>query len=151
MRESFDPICVLSAEQSGRRALDNRQRSRSLRQDLAALGLSVTPAVGWWEGTRETSYVVAVPTPRLQRAVLALAFTAYGQRAVLYADRERRASLVDVQGKRRRLGRLVGSERQPDADAYTYVPSLRMYFHAEPEVDPMPRPSFEVREEMRHA
>lgn len=124
------PVLIMSAERAG--APDNVARTDRLIVDLHRLGLMAKPVVGVYQGTRETSFVVAVPDETALVRACALA-TLAEQESVLYIDADRTATLLYLAtGARVDLGRFraVSESEARAADAYTFDPLTDTYYRA---------------------
>jgi len=126
------PVLIMSAERAEYDAHTNSLRTDALVHDLARLNLSAKPVVGAYQGTREESFVVAVPDETSLVRATALA-TLFDQEGVLYIDQDRRATLLYLAtGERVDLGRFRAITRAEaeHADAYTFDPLTDTYYRA---------------------
>jgi len=112
---------ILSAELSTRPGLTNAANTQDLRDKLSRMGYPFTEAEGFYNGSKEVSFVVGctfADVGKLRQGIMSLA-ESYGQESIAYVDNESRLTLEYPNGIREYIGKLELDDKA--LDFYTKI------------------------------
>ncbi len=124
MRSMYAPKIFLSVESEG---IDNRERGlrhRSFNMVLDKLKIKHLMVTGKYNGTQETSYIIADNEQNRKIAMQAMEF--YKQECILLLDNEGFGNLLYPDNTEKRIGAMKVKTIKPQGD-YTYLSDSQEY------------------------
>ena len=125
-------VVILSAELSTNTFEGNRQRTTTLEAMLQDIKLPFSKALGVYEGSEESSFVVVVKDELDIEVLRDFAFKNFGQESILIQDANQEAYLLYQDGTTQQLGRLVQVSKEVAQNNGNYTLVNDQYYTTRP-------------------
>lgn len=102
----FNQVIILSAEKSENRHEKNRQLTENLDACLSDCDFNYSRAIGVYEGSEESSFVVLPKNEDELNTLKNLAFKSFGQESIFYQDANGKAYLLFSDNSEKSIGKL---------------------------------------------